>query len=271
MKYEEIYLQIAGFNIKIRFLLSAENLRYENGFIRQVRSYYKNFLTEETGQKVHYVIEVEYAHSFKVILSKSSKDVFIHLYKQVNKKKVKTFYHLSGSQFQILVRKATHDLLVESKGFILHASASKIVRQAAVFLGESGAGKSTTMRILASHYTPLGDDSIIIKREGSAFYCYSSALHERNDWFFKSFEKNELGVICFIKKSKMTLASKITDKQEIIDLLGKQLFSEKEDVTKQMENLIYFVERYNKFYSLEISISRKDKLIALMKDLIDEI
>lgn len=265
MKKELVYLKIAGFVIQIRFFLTDENLSYEEGFIDKVKDYYQAFLLNKKQLKSDYIVEVVYEHSFRVIINKSKKDTFIHFYKQLNKKRIRTFYHLSGSQLQILIRKITHDLLVEAKGFILHASASRVRRSAVLFLGESGAGKSTTMKILSSKFHPLGDDSIIIKKEKTSFYCYCSSAHERNDWFFKSYEKNKLRAICFIKKSDKTSKVKIISKQEAIRMMGKQMFSEKEDVSKQMENLVYFVQGFNHFYNLEISLNQKEELMKLME------
>lgn len=263
MKNEEIYLEIAGFVIKISFLFSKDSLGFERGFIAKVKDYYRGFLTEDTNG-VDYSIEVVYENNFKVIIGKGE-DLYINLYKQVSLRKIVTFYHLSGSQFQVVIRRITHKLLVRNSGFILHAAASRVNNNKAIlFLGESGAGKSTTMKILSSRFPPLGDDSIIIRKEGRNYYCYSSSAQERNAWFVKNYKKTNLGAICFIKKSLESKLTKITDKQVVMSLLTRQLFSEKEDVSEQMENVIFFVEKFNKFYNLGVSIKDKAELIEVI-------
>lgn len=267
MKKEEVVcLKIAGFIIQIRFILSADTLDYEKGFIEKVKNYYKPFLSENNSPKTNYTIEVTYEHSFRVIINKKNKDTYIHFYRQLTPKRIKTFYHLSGSQFQIIIRKITHELLVRAKGFILHASASKIDNKAVIFLGESGSGKSTTMKILSSKYPPLGDDSIIIKREERAYYCYSSSAHEKNAWFLKNYDKNNLGAVYFIRQSYLSRVFQITNEKRIIQLLAKQLFSEKEDVSKQMRNLINFIQKFNRFYYLEVSLNHKEELVKLVEN-----
>ncbi len=264
-KEEILYLEIAGFIIKIVFVLSPDTVEFERNYIKVIKDYYHDFLINENIVKSDYTIEVVYEHSFRVVINKKT-NFYIHLYQQISSNKLRTFYHLSGGQFQIILRKITHELLVKNKGFILHASASKVGGKAAVFLGESGAGKSTTMRLLSAECPPLGDDSVILKKESGKYYFYSSSAKEKNAWFVKNFGRIELGGIYFIVKSKVTKMTKINDKQLIVNLLSKQLFSEKEDVSKQMDNLICFINKFNKFYYLEISLKESNNLVEILSN-----
>jgi hypothetical protein len=267
MKITKLILNIAGFHIRIDFYRKEESKEYESQFIENVRDYYKNFIIDSIPGQLDYIIKVIYRHQFSVTVNQQKKIVAINLYRQINSKTLETYYHVSGSQFQIIIRQITHILLAKNQGFILHASASKVNDKAVIFLGKSGAGKSTTMTLLSSTFTPLGDDSIIIKKEENQFYCYSSSAIEKNAWFLKDYQRNKLGAICFIKKSADCKTTKINNNQVILDKMSKQLFSEKEDLTVQMKSLLNFIKVHNQIYQLEVSLKKKDYL----KEIISQI
>src|SRR3990167_10915674 len=116
---EIVYLKVAGFVVRIIFFLSSDGLKFEKSFVKIIRNYYRNFLVEDNGLKVNYNIEIVHQYSFKVIFTKDNKHIHMSFYEQLNSKKIRTYYHISGTQFQIIFRKITHELLVKHKGFIL--------------------------------------------------------------------------------------------------------------------------------------------------------
>ena len=81
-----------------------------------------------------------------------------------------SYYHISISQFQFILRNVIQILLTENNGFILHASACVIDGKASLFTGFSGAGKSTVIKLLKTKYPALADDTVIIQKKGETFF-----------------------------------------------------------------------------------------------------
>lgn len=266
MKDNILNLSIAGFTIEIIFHLSQSASGFERQFIDTIRDYYREFIiNKKKDLKIDYSIEVKYEYNFKVIIDNHKKITHIRFFEQINNKRLKTYYHLSGTHFQLIIRKITQELLVKHRGFFLHASASKVKNRAVLFVGASGMGKSTTMTRLSPFFQPLADDSIIIKKEEGEYYCYSSSAKEKNAWFLKEFKRHNLAAIYFINKSTKTQATKITDKQLVIQLITRQFFTEEKDLSIQMKNLLYFVQHFSNFYHLDISLNQIDELKFLVE------
>jgi hypothetical protein len=250
MKKEKLYLYISGFIIEISFREYGEAFSLINYFIASTKMFYKNFIINNPV-KIDYRLEVIYRKVFKTLQSKTNELFFINFYEELSSKKCRTFYHISGIQLQVIIRKITHDLLLKHDGFILHASAVRKDNKAYIFLGDSGAGKSTIMTLLSPKFTPMGDDTIIIRKQKGRYYCYSTLAIEKNSWFPKDSDRIPLDKVFFLRKSKLNTATQLIRKEKIIALLGKQVYSDIDDLGSQFPNMTNFVNSFDRFYRLD--------------------
>jgi hypothetical protein len=261
MYNEKLFITIGGFIIKFEFIKNEEVKDFIEYFILLIKHYYKNFIIKENSFIADYSIEVIYHKKFQVLQSKKDKGIFINFYQQVGSKKIKTYYHVSAMQLEIIIRSILYNLLLKNDGFILHSSAVNIDNKAYVFLGNSGAGKSTIASFLASVGVPLGDDTTIIRREKDSYYCYSSAAVEKNFWNLKNPRKVSLAKVFFIKKSKSHGVTVIKNKEEIVRLLNKQVYIEGENLHFHFRQMLKMINSFSKFYFLEFSLTESPNLL----------
>ena len=93
-------------------------------------------------------------------------------------------------------------LLIHDKGLLLHASAIQKDNRAALFLGLSGAGKSTVTRLCRPDVC-FSDDGSIIKKEGDRVFAYHSPFGQiRKRRKTKGPEKGEIEKIFLLAKGR---------------------------------------------------------------------
>jgi len=248
-----IYLKIAGFTIKLDFYprrkKSDQNPSF-NKLFETIQTLFSGYITN-SNPHVDYTIELHRKHPIiltKQVEGKSFK--FFHLC-QDDKDKTITFQHISISHFLILVKKIIHTLLVKNGGFIMHGSAVHFNGKALVFVGRSGAGKSTAMSLLSDKYLALADDSVIIKKQKDIFFLYQTPFFvEKNKWIMRNKEGFEINSVFFLRKSQSFKKEKIFNKKNVALLLTRQMFTDKKDVKSQMKYLLEFVAQFNRFYFL---------------------
>ena len=163
-----LLLYIAGYHIKIVFL-PKKLLKYCKQLIRSINTTYQPYLSEQKPQKIDFTIEIYITHFEKAFTLKekstySGSDSFLFFF-SIHNHIIKSFYHISKTQFTFLLLKALEYLLQKDKGFILHASSSIVENELIIFTGKKGAGKSTSIRLLKNKFKPFTDDAILIKNK----------------------------------------------------------------------------------------------------------
>ncbi len=245
---KNIYLSIAGFTIEIK--LKETDFAYEKEDIfYMLTSCYKGFILREKTGKIDYRINFLSAKHLYILFKNNTLRFLLFFTEGKKKKVINTFYHISQKQFSLILIRILNNLL-ESCGFIVHASASNIHGKVCIFTGRSGAGKSTIMKLLTKRYVPLADDSIILKKERNKFYFYQTPFLEKENWIKRDRQKYEVDKIYFLRKSKDVRAEKIKDTDYISKRLIKQFWSEQNILTSQMKVFFEFVSRFREFYFL---------------------
>jgi hypothetical protein len=83
-------------------------------------------------------------------------------------KKMVNFVHFS-------LREIYTFILPFYNGIVIHASSAMFKDKGILFMGASGDGKSTVVKILSPAYTILHDDLALLRQDGEANYCLYSA------------------------------------------------------------------------------------------------
>jgi len=245
---KSIYLQIAGFNIKI---LSKTYKDMENIEItyKNIKITYKGFLLSGEPKKIDYYI-ILWNDSNPFFLRQGKKN-FLFFYEQTGFRQITVSSPLTWIHFSILLRVILSDLLQEN-GFLLHASASIINSKAVIFLGKSGAGKSTVTQLLKPKYRILADDTIIIRKENNTFYLYQTPFIEKHS-YLKTNHKYLILSINFLKKEKICKLKKVVNSTQIRKQFFSQLYSEKKYLSKDIKIVLEFLAKFQAFYILFFS------------------
>lgn len=262
-----IYLNVAGFNIKISLEHGEQPAFIEDIFLTKLLDYYSGFVLRKKPAKIDFQIRVQLQNTLKAYLTAKDKDFYLNIFTQESPTSIGTFYSVSEEQFYLVIRTACQHLLSKNNGFFMHGSAVNILNQANLFLGDSGAGKSTIMKILSAKHQPLADDSFIIKKNDRIYNFYSSAAQEKNAWFAKKGSKYPVGNIFFLKKAQNHIVKKITDKERVLERLFNNFFSDYKQLKYQTKSLMDFTNSFNNFYELMFSLGHKKKLFELLTNL----
>jgi len=257
-----IYLNIAGFNIKIN-LKETEFKYFKEIKIEEIKKYWSSFFINNKPKKIDFTINFVERKNIETIYQTKSKKSFINFYQIKTNNIINSYYQCGPIQFQIILKQVLSELLNLRQGMTVHCSAVRFENKAYLFLGKPGAGKSTAMSLLSKKFSPLADDSGIIKKEENNYFFYQTPFLEKNSWIKKNNNKLYLGKIFFLRKKPYFKIEKIENKDYVIERMTKQLFSEKELGKNQMKTLLRFVSQFNGFYFLSFA-KDQNKLIKLI-------
>jgi hypothetical protein len=259
---KEIFLSIAGFHIALR--LAATEELYPVTILKDLILHYcKPFIVHKKPTKIHHTVTVTTAQTYSMILQKMKKQRFINFYQRISNLHTITFYHISIIQFQVVLRYALLHLLAENHGFFLHASAVRQGNVAHIFLGPSGAGKSTATKLSKSIFTPIADDTVIIKKERNMYYCYQTPFYEKEWELKRSTTRYQIGNIYILQKSTQTSIVPIVDSQQRVHHMLKQFWTEADYTRKQTPYAFDFIARFNRFYFLRFTLDKNHFVKAL--------
>lgn len=245
-----LYLNIAGFYIQLHFS-PLDNEFLQNTFKNNILRICQNFALTQKPRVIDYYIDIVYKLNLGFHQRKTHKKLFINLYEQISENKIIVFYHVSNFQFQLILRNILQELLLRGNGFFLHSSAIKIENKVNLFLGMSGAGKSTIITLLRSDYIAMGDDNVIIKKEEGDYYFYQTPFMEKEWWVVKNPNRNIIENIYFLRKANFFKTYRMDDKDEILRLFIKQIWCrDAEEIKSQMKSVFNFIHVFNNFYYL---------------------
>jgi len=176
-----------------------------------------------------------------------------------------TSYTISIFDFQTIIGFILSTVLVRKKMILVHASAIKIGRKAYVFVGDPGAGKSTTIKLLIKKYTPLADDSVLLTMNNNVWYFYQTPYYEKESWIQRKSQGFPLGGVFFLNKSKDFKIEKEQERELIIEKILSQTISHTDSNRKTLALVFKFVMNYGNFYSLYFA-KNSNKLINLFRD-----
>ena len=251
-----INLKIANFPIKLVFHPTDWPANRDH-LIQEVLFMLSGFMVKtspkKTGIKIHFIDRL----NLNILSNKAGNKNFINFYEYRRKKSYTSFYHIGIIQLNIIIRTILQNFLADSNGLIIHGSAVLNGRQAYIFLGRSGAGKSTIMNLLADKYKPLADDTIIIKKENKRYYLYQTPMMDKQAWVKKTSRKYAVGKLFFLRQKDSYTCKKIKNKNSITKKMIKVFFTNKNHSKEQMKFLLEFISCSDLFYDLYSGLDKK--------------
>jgi len=109
------------------------------------------------------------------------------------------------------------NVLMKHNAFYLHSSAVTKNGRSMIFVGESGAGKTTIARMFSGTHDVLCEENSIIRNENGIWRLYGSWNY--SGWGTASSQSTNVGDVFFINQAKKNEISPMTKKEAAIKLL----------------------------------------------------
>ncbi len=266
---KEIYVEIGGFVIRI--ILGKKTLDPHVSYLInkleiELLIYLRGFIVQNKRKRFDFEIEFEYIKEPGVLSLQNEDKIYIPIFQKVTDKKFKTYYNLNTSQLELILKYALLSLLKKNSGFGIHASVAKVNGKAYLFLGESGAGKSTIVELIKEVFPTINDDMTFIRKINSEYCVFQTPFSEKPWWINKSKKFVKVNKIIFIHKSRSSDSNKINDKKIIAKrVLGQVMVAQHLDsyIIKNVTNFTNFIQN---FYDLNFE-KDVDKTISLVSKL----
>ena len=203
----------------------------------------KNFLIPKQ-KTIDYLINFMDFDGKDVILKKG-KTTYINCSKDLSSRSKKVYYHLSEVELNMIFIDVFEDLLPKKNIFLLHASAVAIKGNGVVFLGQSGAGKSTIVKLLADISKPLADDIIAVKKKDKALLLLQTPFGEKNK-IEKTNKEYPLVSFYILSQGRVCHISNFSQ-DRIVEALLKQLVAKKQNISTRIKGIMKISREVNIF------------------------
>lgn len=255
MNKNKYYFQIAGFNFCIIFC-DTEWEYQKNKLKNEILNYLDGFIIDGKPVNIDYRIDCIWEDNIRNISLKHQAEYYVNFYKIKDNNRIDFYYRNSILQFQMVISTILFELLTKNNGFLLHASASNSEGKAIVFLGQSGAGKSTIVKLLHDKYPALADDMVIIRKEKKAYFLYQTPFFEKGYRTDKSPFKYKLDRIFILNKAEYFKIVKLEKRELILKHIIEGLGIRKDFIRRQMKNGLDLVFEYKNFYNIYFTKDR---------------
>ena len=247
------YLHIAGFIfvVDMKYVTDEDvhtQLRnFLSGYYFTILSEQGDIPADQIDYTIYFVAEEELKFTRRTRQNATLSEYFLRIF-SLGKKNCYVDYHISIAQMQFLLKSIVQQLLNTSSGFVLHASAVTNGKEAFLFLGTNGAGKSTIVQNLRKMLSPFADDTVAIKSEKGKWTASQFPL-EKNKMTYITDNVPLVRGLFFIKKSNQTKFVKMS-LNESLPRVVKQIML-LHGMKINMKNLLRFIGYVDAIYVLE--------------------
>ncbi len=251
----KLFLLIAGFTIEIEFL-PIKNLYHKTTIANLIALKYKRFIIRGQNPKSDY--RITFKEKNNILFIKKNSNSYIHYAKKLSRFHEETNYQISISQFEILLRDILLFLLKKNEGIILHSSSlDHKIYGGILFIGRTGAGKSTVVNYLKSNGVIIEDDLTILRKINNQYYLFHTPFHSKLPWKSKSKNAYPLAKVLFLNKSINNKILSI-NKDKVVNRLKNSFYTNNEYYVYQMSFILKFISSYSNFFSLYFSKNKKE-------------
>lgn len=245
---KKIFFEVVGIKIKIILTINpgngADPLSAKKSFEKLLKSYLGSFESKKKFNRPDFIIHISSSTDIPAtdFLKIEGTSVYTMVLKDVSERKIHTFYQIGIYQFHYIFHKAIENILSQHHGFGIHSSA--ILRNGSVdlFLGKSGAGKSTISSMLSQEFTKLTDDLSFVRKKNSHYYYYDAPEIDK-DWKDRKTSFYNIKNVYFLRKSSFFKVKKLNNDEALALLLKSIQIVNRESIT----DLISFIEKINSF------------------------
>jgi energy-coupling factor transporter ATP-binding protein EcfA2 len=138
----------------------------------------------------------------------------------------------------------------------MHGSVGILNGKALLFIGPSGRGKSTILRILRRDIMPFADDAFAIRRIGTNYYCFQTSSLDKQIWVQKSFQGYPIQGLFLLQQSKKTYLNQEGIVNSSI-LLLEEIISNPPSVASFTKQFFSFIKSRPSLYTFFFSRNRR--------------
>lgn len=128
---------------------------------------------------------------------------------------------LNTSLFVSFLKNLVTNYLESKKFLLLHASGFVKDEKAILVTGNSKSGKSTVLRQMINHYSPIGEDIVAIKKEDNKIWAYPTPFNIKIDSNLLVLKKFEVGKVLTVKKNEDFCIEKVETTDALILLIDQ--------------------------------------------------
>lgn len=265
------FITLGEFNIKITFeeINDSAFLYFNERKEIEIFAYLKNFVIFKIPKHINFeIVFTNNPNEGTIRINQNNKE-YVPIFEMVSGKKIFTYYQISLMQFEIVLKKALYALLEKNRGFVIHSSSVKIGRTAYIFMGKSGAGKSTIAQLLDKKYQALSDDITFLRKINSKYYIFQTPFREKAWWIKKNTSLYELKNAFFINKSQIFEIKKITNQDFISAGVLSQLAAAQGNPKNIFKEALSLTKNFGNFYNLYFD-KDGDKIVKLITKAVNE-
>lgn len=171
---------------------------------------------------------------------------------------------LNQAYLLVLMRNLFGDLICKKRGVMMHASGVVVNKRAVLIMGDSGSGKTTTLKKLINKYKAIAEDEVVIIEKDKKMWAYPVLFSSKLESSQMVSNCVEVGAIITIKKGEEMNMLKMSE-IEAFNFLLNQSKTLANDVRKS--KLIVKQAKLLKDRVYWLGCRKEDKLDGIMEKL----